>query len=579
LSSREARAMNSLRSRLILGSSLVALIPLALAMYLLSRQIESTVRTQAAERLSAALGAVQSQLAGDGRRISERLQIVARDPLLKRLYLLRPAGSRDLSEYLRERRVLLGLDFLDLADTNRAVIADGTGASVAADTGRVVWRVDSVPGNSHYGLQIESLEGVPALALAEIEAIRYESDIVGLLHGGLVFDPGFLARLARTSGMELELRDPQGRVVAATVSAAGGAVPAPGSVVERIERAGHSYLGRSVPLEVGPPPQASLVGLISTAAADRTIFSLQLTSALLGLLGLAIAILLGTLWSSQISRPVERLAAFSRRLAHGDWDEPLVIQGVREFRTLVAALERMRTDLRGYRDRLVISERQAAWSQMALKVAHEIKNPLTPIAISVADLKRSFDLKRADFPKILDQAVRTISEEVETLKHILEEFSEFGRFPPPKIEPARLAELLTDLETLYAREVTEGRLVFSCAERDLEFPADRAQLRQAMVNLIKNGLEAAGDNGRVMVSASVQGGALEIVTSDTGPGLTAEQKAHLFAPGFTTKAHGSGLGLTIVERIVSDHHGTIAADPGPESGTTFRIRLPLESRT
>lgn len=568
--------MNSLRSRLILGSSLVALIPLALAMYLLSRQIEHTVRMQAAERLSAALGGVQSQIASDGRRISEKLQIVARDPLLKRLYLLRSTGSRDLSEYLRERRVLLGLDFLDLADTSRTVIADGSGASAAADTGRVIWRVDSVPGRSNYGLRIESLEGVPALALAEIEAIRYENDIVGLLHGGLAFDAGFLARLKQTSGMDLELRDPQGRVVVATVGSAGGT--APGRVVERIERAGHSYLGRSVPLEVGPLPQASLVGLVSTAAADRTILGLQVTSALLGLLGLGIAILLGTLWSSQISRPVERLAAFSRRLAQGDWDEPLAIKGVRELRTLVAALERMRTDLRSYRDRLVISERQAAWSQMALKVAHEIKNPLTPIAVSVADLKRSFDLKRADFPKILDQAVRTISEEVETLKHILEEFSEFGRFPPPRIEPTRLSELLTDLETLYAREVTEGRLVFSCAEREIVFPADRAQLRQALVNLIKNGLEAAGDNGRVIVSASVRDGVLEILASDTGPGLSAEQKANLFVPGFTTKAHGSGLGLTIVERIVSDHHGTIAADPGPESGTTFRIRLPLEPR-
>jgi signal transduction histidine kinase len=99
------------------------------------------------------------------------------------------------------------------------------------------------------------------------------------------------------------------------------------------------------------------------------------------------------------------------------------------------------------------------------------------------------------------------------------------------------------------------------------------------VNLIKNGLEAAAENGRVIVSAALRDAALEITVSDTGPGLTTEQKANLFVPGFTTKTHGSGLGLTIVERIVSDHHGTIAADPGPESGTTFRLRLPLEPRT
>ena len=134
------------------------------------------------------------------------------------------------------------------------------------------------------------------------------------------------------------------------------------------------------------------------------------------MLGLALAVLLGLLWSSQVSRPVERLAAFSQRVAQGEWDEPLTLESVRELQTLVAALDRMRGDLRAYRERLVASERQAAWSQMARIVAHEVKNPLTPIAISIADLKRSFDQQRPDFPAILEQAVRTIGDEVDALQ-------------------------------------------------------------------------------------------------------------------------------------------------------------------
>jgi nitrogen fixation/metabolism regulation signal transduction histidine kinase len=246
--------------------------------------------------------------------------------------------------------------------------------------------------------------------------------------------------------------------------------------------------------------------------------------------------------------------------------------------TLVTALDRMRRDLLTYRGKLVVSERQAAWSQMARKVAHEIKNPLTPIAISVADLKRSYEQKRSDFPEILDQAARTVADEVERLRRMLQEFSDLGRFPAPRIEPCHISSLMADLQTLYGREVAAGRLAFSLPEGEVTFPADSGQVRQALVNLIKNGLEALDGHGRVVVSARVDGDAIEIAVADSGPGITAEQRANLFVPGFTTKAEGSGLGLTIVERIVNDHRGAITVDAGTERGTVFRIRLPRERR-
>jgi nitrogen fixation/metabolism regulation signal transduction histidine kinase len=213
---------------------------------------------------------------------------------------------------------------------------------------------------------------------------------------------------------------------------------------------------------------------------------------------------------------------------------------------------------------------------MARKVAHEIKNPLTPIAVSVADLKRSFEQKRADFPQILDQAVKTIADEVQILKHLLQEFSDFGRFPSPQFAPCRVSDLVTDLKTLYGRDVAEGRLTFSSPQSDLVFTADRGQLRQALVNLIKNALEATDGRGQVAVSVRHEGTTLEWAVTDTGPGLSAEEKAHLFVPYFTTKAQGSGLGLTIVERIVNDHRGTITVDSEERRGTTVRIRLPVE---
>jgi two-component system nitrogen regulation sensor histidine kinase NtrY len=567
--------VKSLRSRLILGFSLIAVIPLALAMFLLTERIQRMVRIEAAARLDAALGAMQMEVESDGRRIAEKLAILARDPQLRRLYLLKPSGSRDLTEYLAERQFLLGLDFLTVMDTTGTVVAEGSTAERGAGPAA---RVGPEPGGPH-APSIERLLGGAGLALAASAPIRYQSEVAGLVHGGLTFDSTFLSRLGRANGMQLALRDSAGRIVAATIDGAPEAGRPPGRSVERLRVTGRSYLSQSFPLSIGSTPAATITGFIPAEAADRTVATVEITSALLGALALGLAVFLGIFWSTQVSRPVEQLARYSHKLARGEWSEPLDLRSVREIETLGSALEQMRADLTTYRDRLLTSERQAAWSEMARKVAHEIKNPLTPIAVSVADLRRSYEQQRADFPEILDQAVRTIADEVETLKRLLSEFSDFARFPAPHPAPCLISAILADLETLYGREVAAGRLALERPDREIEFSADAGQIRQALVNLIHNGLEAVGGEGRVAVSATNDPGVVTIAVSDTGPGLSAEQRARLFTPGFTTKAGGSGLGLTIVERIVNDHGGTISVESGSGRGTVFRIRLPIAART
>ncbi len=567
--------MSSLRSRLILGFALVAVVPLTVAMLVISQRIRASVQTQAAERLGATLGLLREQLRSDGGRVAERLRILGRDPDLKRLYLLQPTGGRDLADYLAEKRFLLGLDFLAVVDTGGAVVADAAQAPSALGN-QAPARVPARPagGPRGTGPAIENLEGAAALAMAAEAPILYQRRPVGALRGGFLLDAAFLARLKQTSGVELVLRDARNRVRAGTLEGF-DQVSIPSRPAGRVEVGGRSYLSRSTILDLGPAPHAGITGLVSTAEADQAVAALQVTSLLLGLLGVGLAVVLGALWSSQVSRPVERLAAFSQRIAQGHWEEPLALHSVRELDSLVSALDRMRRDLVGYREKLRTSERQAAWSQMALKVAHEIKNPLTPIAVSVADLKRSYEQQRPDFPQILDQAVRTIGDEIQTLKLLLQEFSEFGTFPKPRPAPCNASDLMGDLKALYGRELAEGRLALTGPVADLTFTADRGQLKRALVNLIQNGLEATGAGGRVEVA--VRGGQREVEwsVSDTGTGLAPEQKAQLFVPYFTTKPHGTGLGLTLVERIVREHEGAIAVDSEPGRGTTFRIRLPL----
>jgi signal transduction histidine kinase len=569
--------MNSLRVRLILGLTLIALVPLAIAIVLLTDRLERMVRGEAADRVSAALTAVTSQLAEDQRRTVEKVQILARDPdLSQRLRLVPLEGGLDLADFLEQRRFLLGLDFLRVTDpTGNSVRADAAEAVSSSDSTRRATRPAPAEPPRIRAISLRTLIGGQGFALIASAPIQYQGRVTGYLEGGFALDDEFLTRWRDRSGIDLALRDAGGRHVVGE-PASGYPDIAPG----RVQWVGTNgaTIYESVPLVIGEAPYPVLVGGIGTEGSEKTITSLQWASGILGFSALAIAILLGFAWSRQITRPVKQIAEYSEQLARGEWDEPLQLRSVRELETLVSALDRMRQDLRSYRERLVVSERQAAWSQMARKVAHEVKNPLTPIAVSVADLKRSYEAGRPDFPAILDQAVRTIGEEVETLKRLLQEFSDFGRFPPPRIEPSRWAGIAADLEILYGKEIAAGRLEVSGDGRSLVFPADAGQIRRALVNLIRNGLDAAGDAGHVRVSAAAHDSTAVLTVSDDGPGLTPEQKERLFTPGFTTKTHGSGLGLTIVERIVLEHGGAIDVRSAAAGGTDVTIRLPISRK-
>ncbi len=575
--------MNSLRSRLIAGAALIAVIPLALSMFLLSRQIETTVRRQAEARLGAALGGLQSDLRAETDRIAQKLRLLGEDPVLKRLYLV-GGDRRELTDYLAERKFLLGLDVLYVADTEGVVEADAGSSLRAAVGGRDPERpVEVRAPRALSGIALVPVVGDSGLAVIIGAPIRYARRSAGTVIGGLILDGAYLERLKQVGGMELLLRDGEDRTMARTLDAT-VALPAradaPAGTASRVVVGGRSYLAGVYPLALGEGTDATVTGLVPTEGADATIGALRITSLVLGGVGLLIAVLLGSIWSAQVSRPVERLAAFSRTVARGEWDEPLQIASVRELDTLVDALETMRRDLATYRDKLVTSERQAAWSQMARRVAHEIRNPLTPIAVSIEDVRRSYEQGRDDFPEILRLAVRTIAEEVSTMNRLLQEFTDFARVPAPVIAPCRVAALLEEVGTLFGREIAEGRLAVGTPAPDLVLDADAGQLRQVLVNLAKNAVEAVRGNappGRASLSALADGDDVVFTVQDDGPGLSEEQRANLFVPGYSTKPDGSGLGLTIVERIVSDHDGTIAVESRPGAGTVVRVRVPREA--
>jgi two-component system nitrogen regulation sensor histidine kinase NtrY len=222
---------------------------------------------------------------------------------------------------------------------------------------------------------------------------------------------------------------------------------------------------------------------------------------------------------------------------------------------------------------LIKAQQLAAWNEAARRIAHEIKNPLTPIQLAAERVLRRHQ-QGQDVGEALEDGVRIIVREVETLKAMVDEFSRFARMPRPQPADVDLAAMVEETVKLY-RSVKPGVEVASAVDPQAAHAwADPEQLRGALINLLDNAVEATEAPGRVDVRTARSDGRVLLVVADTGRGIPHEAKEKLFLPHFSTKGRGTGLGLAIVHRVVADHHGTIRVEDNPPRGTTFTIELP-----
>ncbi|MEA2345489.1 MAG: two-component system, NtrC family, nitrogen regulation sensor histidine kinase NtrY [Thermoanaerobaculia bacterium] len=221
---------------------------------------------------------------------------------------------------------------------------------------------------------------------------------------------------------------------------------------------------------------------------------------------------------------------------------------------------------------LVQAQKLAAWNEAARRIAHEIKNPLTPIQLSAERIARKFRNNDADTPQAIEEGTKTIVSEVGQLKRMVDEFARFARMPAVHLRHAQLAEILQQAAGLY-RDVKPGVSVSVTVEPDIEILVDPEQIRRAVGNLLKNAVEAT-ESGEVRVSARRAPHRVVIEVADPGRGVPDADKEKLFLPYFSTKGRGTGLGLAIVHRIVNDHDGRISVHDNHPRGTRFEIELP-----
>jgi two-component system nitrogen regulation sensor histidine kinase NtrY len=225
---------------------------------------------------------------------------------------------------------------------------------------------------------------------------------------------------------------------------------------------------------------------------------------------------------------------------------------------------------------LIKAQQLAAWNEAARRIAHEIKNPLTPIRLSAERLLRKHQQGDPGLGRAIEDGVDVIVREVLNLQEMVDEFSRYARMPRPRPTVVDFPRLVHETVNLY-RNLKPGVAVDSEVDGGLPpVRLDGEQIRRALINLLDNAVEATEAPGRVTVSAQPVNGHLEIQVADTGRGIPPEWREKLFLPYFSTKGRGTGLGLAIVHRIVTDHHGSIRVEDNVPQGTVFTVELPLE---
>jgi two-component system nitrogen regulation sensor histidine kinase NtrY len=304
-----------------------------------------------------------------------------------------------------------------------------------------------------------------------------------------------------------------------------------------------------------------------------------------------LALVVASTLARRVTRRVGLIADATKRVGAGDLGVEVPVQGRDEVGELTLAFNQMVRDMKASRDRIDYLQRIGAWQDFARRLAHEIKNPLTPIQLAVQEAHERYGGDDARYRRTLDEARTIVEEEVATLRRLVSEFSAFAKLPEARLEPADLADFAVDAGRSVAAVVEEAqsgaaatRVAIRTEARGGPLPVriDAMMLKRCVDNLVRNAVQAlhearAEGGGHVVIAAFRDGEKAVLEVRDDGPGIPEAARAQIFDPYFTTRSEGTGLGLAIVKKIVLEHEGDIRCDEAPGGGARFRIRLPLGS--
>ncbi|HZO13717.1 MAG TPA: ATP-binding protein [Polyangiaceae bacterium] len=296
---------------------------------------------------------------------------------------------------------------------------------------------------------------------------------------------------------------------------------------------------------------------------------------------LLLAVITGIFVVRPLTRRIDRLAAATRPVAEGDLTVRVADSGRDEIGDLARSFNQMLEQLEKSRARIEFLKRIGEWQQMARRLAHEIKNPLTPIQLAVEECHRRYQGDDASYKKLLSTTLDIVVEEVQSLRRLVGEFAEFARLPRADLRKGDMREFLQEQKPRLLRDEVAGAenggvaLDIDVPDEEIPIALDRTMLYRVLSNLVQNAAQANAGSGRVRVHAERELEACVLDVEDDGPGVPQDLRQSVFDPYVTTKKDGTGLGLTIVKKVIIDHGGHVDVDESPLGGARFRIRLPL----
>ena len=549
------------------------------------------------ERSTALVKQFRREFIHRGEDIVRRIETIAASENTTRIALALSHGSPDFGAYLNDARAIADnqqLDFLEFTDGQGAVISS---AQWPAKFGYNEPLIPLSPTLKDAFLKQEDLPDGEALGLFAVREVSVGEKALFVV-GGRRIDKNFLASLELPSGMRAMLYQNLGAMFSPQfLIDASGALQQTDRLALIIRQ-----------LQQQPRETTTLVHWSSDTADDETIDAIPLTGRdkqLLGILligssrrpyvelqrqirlaalssgaaGILLAILLSGWAAARVIRPVEQLAQASREVAAGNWNAQAVVDSTDEIGELADSFNRMTRELLAQQEQLLQAERVAAWREVARRLAHELKNPLFPLQLTVENLLRARQQPPQQFEEILQESSATLLAEIANLKTIVARFSEFSRMPQPQFQQLQLNEVVQNTGRLFQAQISAPEhAVIACqldlADRMQPIAADPELLHRALSNLVSNAVDAMPQGGTLTLLTREEGDLCYIEVSDTGIGLTPEECANLFTPYYTTKTHGTGLGLAIVQSIISDHGGRVYVRSKPGIATTFVIALP-----
>jgi nitrogen fixation/metabolism regulation signal transduction histidine kinase len=583
------------RTRLLLIVALTVVAAVVLVEWIVSESTRHRFERLEDQRVQALVAQFRNEFTRRRQEIAQRVKGIADADSTLSIAISLNQPEPDYAAYFAEAQTLAvahGLDYLEL------VAGDGTIVSSAQWPARFgykeAWVTQPVDWNAQGAFlkREETLEEV-ALALVAVRVV-VPGDQKLYLIGGQKLDQEFLASLVLPAGMRALLyRDLGPAISPQSIGGTAGAVPDAAKLKPLVEkmRRRRREVTQTVQWSEDPATaetfhaipltgreQDLLAGLL-VGSSRREQVEMERFLRTVGFLVAGAGILLGVLisgWATaRVTRPVQALAAGAREVAGGNWNARVEVHSGDEIGALAEAFNRMTQQLADQRDRLIQAERVAAWRELARRLAHELKNPLFPLQITVENMQRARDQHPEQFDEVFRESTTTLLAELANLRRIIGRFSDFAKMPPPQLQMVDLNELVRNTVKLFDAQLQASPidLNLELAGGTLLVEADPEQINRALQNLVLNAIDAMPEGGALTLRTQARGGGGALEVADTGQGLTPEECERLFTPYYTSKAHGTGLGLAIVQSVVSDHKGRISVVSAPGKGTTFRIEL------